>query len=211
MEKMPLHKNAPLIPQRRTMEMDIASIADPASRPMSKSVSNVNAENVYGFTREQLAALRQPQPARDPWDWDAPLPPILDAQTLLDQLTAAKAVFQERAVYQLAATLALHSGDSVATAEQIARQAIDSVEAIDLGSDYRHCRLLTTSRQLVAEQTLVADAKALAAQRGFEVPGSALEQALSNQHIALSDEQAEAVRTVCQAALRHFAGQWRRR
>jgi conjugative relaxase-like TrwC/TraI family protein len=156
----------------------------------------------HGFTREHLTALRQPQRARDGIDWDAPLPPVLDAQTLLDQLTATRAAFQEREVYQLAATLALHSGDSVATAAHIARQAIDCAEAIDLGRDYRHSRLFTTRRQLAAEQTLVADAKALAADvRGssFAVPDQRLNEALRSQHITLSEEQTEAMLAVCQA------------
>lgn len=156
----------------------------------------------HGFTREHLATLRQPQPSRDRIDWEAPVPPVLDAQTLLDQLTAAKAVFQEREVYQLAATLALHSGDSVATADHIARQAIDSMEAIDLGRDYRHSRLFTTRRQLAAEQALVTDAKALAADTRatpFAVPEQRLNDALRSQRIALSEEQIEAVLAVCQA------------
>jgi conjugative relaxase-like TrwC/TraI family protein len=155
-----------------------------------------------GFTREHLAALQQPDRAPSPLDpfaaFDAPAVPVLDAQALLEQLIEKKAVFKEQDAYRLAAEWALASGDSAATAERVARQAIDHADALNLGRDYRHSRLFTTRSQLAAEQQLVADAKALRVQSGFELPVTTLEQALQSQAIKLSTEQTEAVLEVCQ-------------
>ncbi|MBU2877443.1 MobF family relaxase [Aliiglaciecola lipolytica] len=126
--------------------------------------------------------------------------PILDESTIKSILTESKSVFRAQDVYELAGKLAIENAQSEQTASAIAQNTLQSKHSVFLCRDWKNNALFTTNKVIETELSLKNLAVQLSSSNSHELPQSAIESAVENMGIVLSDEQLEAVYSACGAS-----------
>jgi conjugative relaxase-like TrwC/TraI family protein len=129
--------------------------------------------------------------------------PELTLVSLNKRLTEKLSVFRMQDVYRTAAEIAQLTGDNAKSAQRIAKQFIEQESSISLGLDHKHNALFTTQEIIDNERLMIEGAKRLSHQTKFGISSQSIELAISNKKFQLSEEQQEAVVSVCQE--QHFS------
>lgn len=124
--------------------------------------------------------------------------PVLDVEYIQSILTERRSVFRKQDVFKVAAEIAQISGDTAKTVRHVAKNFLSQQEVLELGVDFKHNELFTTQEVLDAEKSMIAGAKHLRSLAGFSLPGTVIDKAILAKDFLLSEEQQEAVRSVCQ-------------
>jgi conjugative relaxase-like TrwC/TraI family protein len=153
--------------------------------------------DTLGLPASQIGAIRDPAPVV----LSEPLP----LTSLIAQLVAEQAVFRLQDVYTAVAVQAQFHHTTLAEIEASVQTLLEDEDLITLGKDEANNQLFTTQAMLDIEQALIAAADGLHQQSHYRLDEqtiqAAIDQQAAKQGFALSDEQAEAVFSVCQSGL----------
>jgi conjugative relaxase-like TrwC/TraI family protein len=150
-----------------------------------------------GFTKACLDKVHSSNHDLEGNDIDSP---VLDESTIKSILTESQSVFRAQDVYDLAGKLAIENAQSEQTASAIAQNTLLSEHSIFLCRDWKNNALFTTNEVIETELSLKNLAVQLSSSSSHELPQSAIESAVENMGIVLSDEQLEAVYSACGAS-----------
>ncbi|MFT6989633.1 MAG: conjugative relaxase-like TrwC/TraI family protein [Paraglaciecola sp.] len=132
------------------------------------------------------------------------VPSPLPIDSIIEQLVLKQAVFKLQDVYTAVAIQAQFHHAELSGIEAAVQELIESEALIELGHD-NHSQLFTTQAMLDTEHELIACADALNKQTHYRLPEQTILQAVNkqanDQGFYLSDEQIEAVFSVCQSGL----------
>lgn len=133
------------------------------------------------------------------------LPQPLPLDSIIDQLVEKQAVFRLQDVYSNVAIQGQFHQVSLSDIESAVSTLIGDDRLVELGTDKSNNRLFTTKSMLEIEQELIQHADYLNKQATFQLPEKAILTAIAKQETSqgytLSEEQQEAVFTVCQSGL----------
>jgi ATP-dependent exoDNAse (exonuclease V) alpha subunit len=150
-----------------------------------------------GFKVADIDAIREPGVV--------PFPDSLPLQHLLDSLIKEKAVFGLPDIYAAAAIEAQFQHVSILDIEDTVRELLRDETIVNLGVDHSKNPIYTTQAMLHIENTLLNIADSMHANQHYRLDESVIQQTIDSQSqsqgFALSDEQIEAVHSVCQSSL----------
>jgi ATP-dependent exoDNAse (exonuclease V) alpha subunit len=150
-----------------------------------------------GFKAADIDAIREPD--------IVPFPDSLPLQHLLDSLIEDKAVFRLQDIYAAAAIEAQFQHVSMLDIEDTVRELLRDETMVSLGVDLSNNQIYTTQAMLEIEQDLLKSADKMHANKHYLLAEHIIQQAIDaqgqQQGFALSDEQVEAVFSVCQSSL----------
>jgi ATP-dependent exoDNAse (exonuclease V) alpha subunit len=150
-----------------------------------------------GFKAADIDAIREPD--------IVPFPDSLPLQHLLDSLIEDKAVFRLQDIYATAAIEAQFQHVSMLDIEDTVRELLADETMVSLGNDLSNNQIYTTQAMLDIENALLNTADSMHASQHYQLDESVIQQAIDRQGqaqgFALSDEQVEAVHSVCQSSL----------
>lgn len=149
-----------------------------------------------GLPVSQVAAIRQVPSSQ----FAQPLP----LEMIVEHLTEQQAVFRLQDLYTAVATQAQFQHTRPQDIEAAVQNLLGDPQLIALGVE-KNAQLFTTQAMLDIEQALIAAADGLHQQSHYRLDEqtiqAAIDQQAAKQGFALSDEQAEAVFSVCQSGL----------
>lgn len=129
----------------------------------------------------------------------------LPLQQLMDNLIQNKAVFFLQDIYAAVANEAQFHNASLLDIEDTVREMLSDNSLVSLGVDIKNNKIFTTKTMLNMEQSLIKTADVLHTNNQFLLSEKSINEAISiqshQQGFALSDEQIEAVHSVCQSGL----------
>ncbi|WP_088213124.1 MobF family relaxase [Shewanella sp. Shew256] len=150
-----------------------------------------------GFKAANIEAIRQPDVL--------PFPESLPLQHILDKLIESQAVFRLQDIYAAVGVEAQFNHVTRLDIEDTVRELLSDNAMVSLGLDASNNRIYTTKDMLAIEQALLRHADNMHANSHYQLADKAIEQAIARQGqqqgFALSDEQVEAVFSVCQSGL----------
>lgn len=156
-----------------------------------------NDMDKQGFNASAITAIRSSD--------ITPIPDSLPLQHLIDKLIDDKALFRLQDIYAAAAIEAQFSHVSRLDIEDTVRALLNDKDMVSLGTDISHNAIYTTKDMLAIEQTLLNTAGSMHANQHYRLDEKTIQQAIATQSqqqgFALSDEQVEAVHSVCQSSL----------
>lgn len=150
-----------------------------------------------GFTQAELDNLRELNIAH--------LPEPLPLQHILDKLIESQAVFRLQDIYAAVGVEAQFNHVSRLDIEDTVRELLADNNMVSLGKDLSNNQIYTTKAMLAIEQELLSHADRMHASNHYKLDESTIQKAINTQGqqqgFALSDEQVEAVLSVCQSSL----------
>lgn len=126
--------------------------------------------------------------------------PILDEETVKDLLTERMSTFRAQDAYELAAKLAIGNRQSAHCANVVACNVLEAEHSIFLCRDWKNNALYTTKEVIETELGLKNLAVKLCSSNFNSIPRSAIDSAICNMSIELSEEQLEAVFSACSSS-----------
>lgn len=150
-----------------------------------------------GFKAADLDAIRQPDVL--------PFPEPLPLQHILEKLIESQAVFRLQDIYAAVAIEAQFNHVTRLDIEDTVRELLNDNTMVSLGFDTSNNPIYTTKAMLAIEQDLLNHADIMHANNHYQLANHIIERAIAQQGqqqgFALSDEQIEAVFSVCQSGL----------
>ncbi|EOG8302635.1 MobF family relaxase [Yersinia enterocolitica] len=149
------------------------------------------------FRATDINRIRQPEALL--------FPEALPLQYILDKLILTQAVIRLQDIYVAVATEAQFQYVSVLDIEDTVRELVADNELISLGIDSSNSQIFTTKAMLAIEQDMLKCADIMHANNHYKLDDHIILQAIfkqsQQQGFELSDEQIEAVFSVCQSGL----------
>lgn len=186
---------------RRSKSADIIALStrqrkSEIDRP-SLFASWANEMNEMGFTKADLVKIHSSNHDFAANDIDIP---VLDEETIRSILTESQSVFRSQDVYELAGKLAIENALSEQAASAIAKNTLQSEHSVFLCKDWKNNALFTTNEVIETELSLKNLAVQLSSSNSYVLPQTAVESAVVNMAIELSEEQLEAVFSACSSS-----------
>lgn len=133
------------------------------------------------------------------------LPEPLPLQYILDKLIESQAVFRLQDIYTAAGVEAQFNHVSRLDIEDTVRDLLADNDIVSLGKDLSNNQIYTTRGMLAIERNLLCHADRMHASNHYKLDEITIQQAINQQGkqqgFMLSDEQVEAVFSVCQSSL----------
>jgi conjugative relaxase-like TrwC/TraI family protein len=149
------------------------------------------------FSIKNLEKIQLSESSLETSDIDAPL---LDEETIKCILTESKSVFRAQDVYELAGKLAIENAESAQSANIIASDTLNSEHSVFLCRDWKNNALYTTQEVIETELSLKDLAAQLSSSNSHALTQTAIDSAVYNMPVELSEEQLEAVLAACSAS-----------
>jgi conjugative relaxase-like TrwC/TraI family protein len=150
-----------------------------------------------GFTQAEMDKIREPNLM--------PFPEPLPLQHILDKLIESQAVFRLQDIYAAVGVEAQFNHVTRLDIEDTVRELLADNDMVSLGKDISNNQIYTTKAMLAIEQDLLNHADIMHASNHYKLDESTIQKAINQQGqqqgFALSDEQVEAVLSVCQSSL----------
>jgi conjugative relaxase-like TrwC/TraI family protein len=150
-----------------------------------------------GFKAGDIDKIREPNLM--------PFPEPLPLQHILDKLIESQAVCRLQDIHAAVAIEAQFNHVTRLDIEDTVRELLSDNAMVSLGRDLSNNQIYTTKAMLEIEQDLLNHADRMHANKHYQLADNIIEQAIAKQGqqqaFALSDEQVEAVFSVCQSGL----------
>jgi conjugative relaxase-like TrwC/TraI family protein len=183
---------------RRSKSADIIALStrqkkSEIDRP-SLFLNWANEMDEMGFSKADLDKIHVSKHDLKTNDIDTP---VLDEESIKCILTESQSVFRAQDVYEVAGKLAIENAQSAQSARIIAHHTLQSEQSVFLCRDWKNNALFTTKEVIETELSLKDLAVQLSSSDSHVLPQSAIDSAVYNMAIELSDEQLEAVQAAC--------------
>ncbi|MEQ3444025.1 MobF family relaxase, partial [Pseudoalteromonas sp. BZA4] len=194
MEAMGVHKAASKVGD--TITLNSRDYKQTVDRPKLFASWQADMDRL-GFTQADMDNLREPNLI--------PFPEPLPLQHILDKLIESQAVFRLQDIYAAVGVEAQFNHVSRLDIEDTVRELLADNDMVSLGKDLSNNQIYTTKAMLAIEQDLLNHADNMHASHHYKLDERTIKNAISQQGqqqgFALSDEQVEAVFSVCQSSL----------
>ncbi|UJF21687.1 AAA family ATPase [Shewanella sp. OMA3-2] len=134
-----------------------------------------------------------------------PFPEPLPLQHILDKLIESQAVFRLQDIHAAVGVEAQFNHVTRLDIEDTVRELLSDNAMVSLGRDLSNNQIYTTKDMLAIEQDLLKHADIMHASKHYKLDENTIQHAINQQGqqqgFALSDEQVEAVFSVCQSGL----------
>jgi conjugative relaxase-like TrwC/TraI family protein len=194
MEAMGVHKAASKVGD--TITLNSRDYKQTVDRPKLFASWQADIDKL-GFTQADMDKIREPNLM--------PFPEPLPLQHILDKLIESRAVFRLQDIYAAVGVQAQFNHVSRLDIEDTVRELLADNAMVSLGKDLSNNQIYTTQAMLAIEQALLNHADMMHASNHYKLDESTIQQAINQQGqqqgFALSDEQVEAVFSVCQSSL----------
>ncbi|MCK8108563.1 relaxase domain-containing protein [Pseudoalteromonas sp. 2CM41L] len=194
MEAMGIHKAASKVGD--TITLNSRDYKKAVDRPKLFAAWQADMDRL-GFMQTDIDKIRKPNLTHFP----EPLP----LQHILDKLIESQAVFRLQDIYAAVGVEAQFNHVSRLEIEDTVRELLADNSMVNIGKDLSNNQIYTTKGMLAIEQDLLNHADSMHASKHYQLDDSIIQQAIDQQGqqqgFALSDEQIEAVFSVCQSSL----------
>lgn len=186
---------------RRSKSADIIALStrqrkSEIDRP-SLFLNWANEMNEMGFSKADLDKVHLSKHDLKTNDIDTP---VLDEESIKSILTESQSVFRAQDVYDLAGKLGIENAQSVQAVSIIAQNTLQSEHSVFLCRDWKNNALFTTNEVIETELSLKNLAVQLSSSSSHVLPQTAIDSAVGNMAIELSEEQLEAVLAACSSS-----------